>query len=75
MNEVRAMVMGSKIPEGILPFLFTDIEGSTRLWETAPEETSWAMARYDELVEKTRIKSAVSRSKQSSIRVLAKSSR
>jgi len=30
--------------------LFTDIEGSTRLWESAPEETLRALARHDEMV-------------------------
>lgn len=39
------------LPTGILTFLFTDIEGSTRLWETAPDETARAMIRHDEIVE------------------------
>lgn len=39
------------LPTGTITFLFTDIEGSTRLWETAPEETARAIARHDELVE------------------------
>jgi predicted ATPase/class 3 adenylate cyclase len=30
-------------------FLFTDIEGSTRLWETAPEPMRAALARHDAL--------------------------
>ena len=30
--------------------MFTDIEGSTRLWESAPEETLRALARHDEMV-------------------------
>src|SRR5256885_15397891 len=28
-------------------FLFTDIEGSTRLWEAAPDPMSEALARHD----------------------------
>lgn len=31
-------------------FLFTDVEGSTRLWETEPERMRPAMARHDALV-------------------------
>lgn len=31
-------------------FLFTDIEGSTRLWESAPAAMSRALARHDELM-------------------------
>ncbi|HET9470184.1 MAG TPA: adenylate/guanylate cyclase domain-containing protein, partial [Usitatibacter sp.] len=30
-------------------FLFTDIEGSTRLWEEEPERMREAMARHDAL--------------------------
>ena len=32
-------------------FLFTDIEGSTRLWESAPEQMRAALARHDALGE------------------------
>lgn len=35
---------------GILTFLFTDIEGSTRLWEEHPQEMERALARHDEIV-------------------------
>ena len=38
------------LPTGTITFLFTDIEGSTRLWESAPEKTLRALARHDELV-------------------------
>ncbi len=31
----------------VLTFLFTDIEGSTRLWESAPERMRTALARHD----------------------------
>jgi predicted ATPase/class 3 adenylate cyclase len=37
-------------PTGTVTFLFTDIEGSTRLWESAPEAMQLALARHDELV-------------------------
>lgn len=36
-------------PKGVLTFLMTDVEGSTRLWEEAPSEMAAAMRRHDEL--------------------------
>src|SRR5689334_9083092 len=41
----------SKLPTGTITFLFTDIEGSTQLWEHYPEQTRAALARHDALVE------------------------
>ena len=35
---------------GLVTFLFTDIEGSSRLWETDPERMRPALARHDALV-------------------------
>lgn len=43
----------SNLPEGIVTFLFTDVEGSTRLWEQAPDAMRQAMTRHDALVEET----------------------
>ncbi|WP_394793811.1 ATP-binding protein [Armatimonas sp.] len=37
-------------PEGTITFLFTDIEGSTRLWEEHPETMRLALARHDALL-------------------------
>ncbi|MCC6792568.1 MAG: tetratricopeptide repeat protein [Thermomicrobiales bacterium] len=37
-------------PSGLLTFLFTDVEGSTRLWETHPEAMAAAIARHDALL-------------------------
>jgi predicted ATPase/class 3 adenylate cyclase len=37
-------------PTGTVTFLFTDIEGSTRLWERSPEAMSEALARHDEIL-------------------------
>src|SRR5262245_6255279 len=34
-------------PTGTITFLFTDIEGSTRLWERCPEAMRLALARHD----------------------------
>jgi class 3 adenylate cyclase len=37
------------LPTGTVTFLFTDIEGSTRLWEQHPEAMEAALARHDAL--------------------------
>src|SRR5579862_2788884 len=37
-------------PSGTVTFLFTDIEGSTRLWSTAPDVMRRALARHDEIL-------------------------
>ena len=38
------------LPSGTVTFLFTDIEGSTPLWEQHPNAMQAAVARHDELV-------------------------
>jgi predicted ATPase/class 3 adenylate cyclase len=38
------------LPSGTVTFLFTDIEGSTRLWEAFPEAMRVALARHDNLM-------------------------
>ncbi len=42
--------MVSELPSGTVTFLFTDVEGSTRLWEEHPEAMRPALARHDEIV-------------------------
>jgi hypothetical protein len=37
-------------PSGTVTFLFTDVEGSTRLWEAVPEAMRVAVARHDAIV-------------------------
>ena len=37
-------------PAGTVTFLFTDIEGSTRLWQEAPDAMAAALARHDAVV-------------------------
>jgi predicted ATPase/class 3 adenylate cyclase/Flp pilus assembly protein TadD len=37
-------------PTGTVTFLFTDIEGSTRLWERSPEGMRRALARHDRIL-------------------------
>jgi len=39
-----------ELPEGVVTFLLTDIEGSTPLWETHTEAMSVAVARHEALV-------------------------
>ncbi|MFL5731783.1 MAG: hypothetical protein ACJ78Q_01170 [Chloroflexia bacterium] len=41
----------SSSPTGTVTFLFTDIEGSTGLWEQFPEQARTAMSRHDEIIE------------------------
>jgi predicted ATPase/class 3 adenylate cyclase len=38
------------LPAGVVTFVFSDIEGSTRLWETDPGGMAVSLARHDELV-------------------------
>ncbi len=38
-------------PSGTVTFLFTDIEGSTRLWEESPAAMGAALARHDAILE------------------------
>jgi predicted ATPase/class 3 adenylate cyclase len=38
------------LPSGTVTFLFTDIEGSTRLWEEHPEAMRDALVRHDEVL-------------------------
>ncbi len=39
------------LPTGTLTFLFTDVEGSTRLWDQFPNEMRAAMVHHDKLIE------------------------
>src|SRR5947209_4864727 len=40
----------SELPTGTVTFLFTDLEGSTRLWEQYPDAMKEALARHDEML-------------------------
>ncbi|GMQ86259.1 MAG: hypothetical protein BMS9Abin07_1832 [Acidimicrobiia bacterium] len=42
----------SELPDGVVTFLFTDVEGSTRLWEEAPESMMGALRQHDAAIEK-----------------------
>src|SRR6187431_3255761 len=39
-----------ELPTGTVTFLFTDIEGSTPLWDSFPDAMGTALARHDEIV-------------------------
>ena len=44
------MVQPVGVPSGTVTLLFTDIEGSTRLWEAEPERMAVALRRHDDVV-------------------------
>src|SRR5262245_51577324 len=41
----------SRLPTGTVTFLFTDVEGSTRLWEAHPDQMRAALVAHDALIE------------------------
>jgi class 3 adenylate cyclase len=45
--------MSTALPTATVTFLFTDIEGSTQLWEQHPEAMSAALKRHDRLLRET----------------------
>jgi class 3 adenylate cyclase len=45
------MSRASPIPSGTVTLLFTDVEGSTRLWETEPELMAVALRRHDKIMQ------------------------
>jgi predicted ATPase/class 3 adenylate cyclase len=47
---VSRPVATPSIPSGTVTLLFTDVEGSTRLWETEPEPMARALRRHDEIL-------------------------
>lgn len=40
----------AELPSGTITFLFTDIEGSTRLWQKHPQAMQVALARHNEIL-------------------------
>ncbi|MGI9601023.1 MAG: ATP-binding protein [Acidimicrobiales bacterium] len=42
--------MAGNLPTGMVTFLFTDIEGSTRMWEGHPDEMQGALERHDDIL-------------------------
>jgi class 3 adenylate cyclase len=51
LDDPRDRVVG--VPSGTVTFLFTDIEGSTGWWESAPEAMRSALARHDSILRST----------------------
>ena len=45
--------MTTSTPSGVVTFLFTDIEGSTRRWDADPDGMQAALAAHDDLMRKT----------------------
>ena len=41
---------GTDLPSGLITYLFTDVEGSTPLWQQHPQEMNSVMARHDSLL-------------------------
>jgi predicted ATPase/class 3 adenylate cyclase len=44
---------GPDVPSGVVTFLFTDVEGSTRRWDTDPDAMRAALAAHDEMLKQT----------------------
>ncbi len=44
------MTHSAPIPSGTITLLFTDVQGSTRLWEAEPEQMAVALRRHDEIL-------------------------
>jgi predicted ATPase/class 3 adenylate cyclase len=43
----------AELPDGVVTFVFTDVEGSTRMWEEAPDLMLRALEQHDEIVAQT----------------------
>ena len=63
----------TKQPTGTVTFLFTDIEGSTKLWEHHPEAMQKALARHDELLRQSSQRTRDMYSKPSGMRSMRRS--
>lgn len=40
----------SYLPTGVITYLFTDLEGSTQLWQQYPDQMSGVLTRHDSLI-------------------------
>ena len=41
----------SDLPDGLVTFLFTDVQGSTRMWEESPDLMMRALEQHDEAID------------------------
>lgn len=51
-TTINGVLEAAPLPEGIVTFLMTDIQGSTRLWEEDPERMAVALRGHDELAQR-----------------------
>ena len=42
-----------ELPDGVITFLFTDVEGSTKLWEEAPNSMMQALHQHDKAIDES----------------------
>jgi class 3 adenylate cyclase len=50
LDDEPASLRGTRLPTGTLTFCFTDIEGSTQLWDAHPQAMPAALARHDAIL-------------------------
>jgi predicted ATPase/class 3 adenylate cyclase len=50
---IRGVGQPDSIPSGAVTLLFTDIQGSTRLWESEPDQMAPALRRHDVILRET----------------------
>lgn len=51
-TTINGVLEATPLPDGIVTFLMTDIEGSTRLWEEDPDRMAVALRKHDELAQR-----------------------
>lgn len=49
-HVLRTLLDAAPLPSGVITFLMTDIEGSTRLWEQWPDAMAEALSMHDRLI-------------------------
>ena len=47
-----------KLPDGVVTFLFTDVEGSTHMWEEAPDLMMEALEQHDQAIDEAVVDTA-----------------